>query len=414
MTSFLKVKKTLAIAIVFVLSIAACVSGPVLEDDPPEPTLDQSDINPPAPGTEPLQWNAPPELTLDQSKIFLATLETEKGDIVIELFADRAPITVNNFIFLAENGYYDDTTFHRVLEGFMAQGGDPTGTGGGGPGYRFADEIDLDVLFDEAGYLAMANGGPDTNGSQFFITFGPTLHLNGNHTIFGKVVEGMDVALSLTLRNPSDQPPPQFEGDELIRVTITEISESMIASPAPTPSLNPPIPEDGRPLASLSVNQRENLYTGKPEMIIDTSKSYQAVVKTSKGEFVIQLDPIIAPESVNNFVILAELGYYDGFPINFVGSDELVLFGTPSGNPQSDVGYGIPIEFGLERSKGSVGFWFRQELLRLSGSQIYILLNDAPAMIRYFTVFAEVVQGLDVVEQLTVEDTVELITIIIE
>ncbi len=147
MTSFLKAKKILAIAIVFVLSIAACVSGPVLEDDPPEPTLDQSNIDLPTPGTEPLQWNEPPELTLDQSKIYLATLETEKGDIVIELFADRVPITVNNFIFLAENGYYDDTSFHRVLEGFMAQSGDPTGTGGGGPGYRFADEIDFDVLF---------------------------------------------------------------------------------------------------------------------------------------------------------------------------------------------------------------------------------------------------------------------------
>jgi cyclophilin family peptidyl-prolyl cis-trans isomerase len=403
--------KTLTIALAFVLIITACVSGPVLDTESPEPTLDQSPSGQPTSETEPLQWDDPPALMLDQSKIYLATLETEKGDIQIELFADRAPITVNNFIFLAEQGYYDDTTFHRVLPDFMVQGGDPTGTGGGGPGYHFEDEIDFDLLFDGAGYFAMANGGPGTNGSQFFITYGPTLHLNGNHTIFGKVVEGMDVALSLTLRNPNDQPPPQFEGDKLVQVTIEEIAESLLPAPIPTQFPDQPEIEDGRPLATLPIDQRESLYTGKPEMIIDPGRSYQAVVTTTQGEFVIQLDPIVAPESVNNFVVLAELGFYDGFPISFVNPGELALFGSPGGNPQSDVGYGIPIEFGLERVRGSVGFWFRQELLRLSGSQIYILMTDMPGMNRYFTVFAEVVQGMDVVELLTVEDTIELITI---
>jgi cyclophilin family peptidyl-prolyl cis-trans isomerase len=414
LTSFLKVIKTSAIAVAFVLFIAACVSEPQQGDEPPEPTLDQSQINPAATETEPLQWDKPPELTFDQSKIYLATLETEKGDIQIELFADRAPITVNNFIFLAENGYYDGTTFHRVLEGFMAQGGDPTGTGGGGPGYRFADEIDFDLFFDEAGYLAMANGGPDTNGSQFFITYGPTLHLNGNHTIFGKVVDGMDVALALTLRNPSDQSPPQFEGDILKRVRIEEIPESLLPPPAATPIPLPPEPEDGRPLASLPVIERENLYSGKPDMVINPSLSYQAIVRTTQGEFVIKLDSLVAPESANNFVVLAELGFYDGFPISFVDPGELVLFGSPAQDPGSDVGYGIPMEFGMERRRGSVGFWFRQEMLRLSGSQIYIFISDAPGLSRYFTVFAEVVQGMDVVEQLTLEDTIELIAISIE
>ena len=360
------------------------------------------------------EWDAPPELTIDASKIYLATLETEQGEIKIELFADRAPITVNNFIFLAREGYYDDTTFHRVLADFMAQGGDLTGTGSGGPGYRFEDEIDFDLIFDEAGYLAMANGGPDTNGSQFFITFGPVLHLNGSHTIFGKVVEGMEVALSLTLRDPNADPPPQLEGDKLKRVTIEEISESLLPPPAPTPEPMPPVSMELRPLALLPIDQRENLYNVKPDLVIDPSRSYRAIVTTTRGDFTIQLDASIAPESVNNFVVLAELGYYDGFPINFVNPDELVLFGSPGANPVSDVGYGVPLEFGMETKRGSVGFWFRQEWLRLSGSQGYIMLHVPEGFNEYFTVFGEVVEGIEVVEQLTMEDSIEFIAIVSE
>lgn len=359
--------------------------------------------------SEDLQWAEPPEFTLDQGKIYLATLETEKGDIKIELFADRAPITVNNFVFLAEQGYYNGTTFHRVLPDFMAQGGDPTGTGGGGPGYRFEDEIDFDTFFDEAGYFAMANGGPDTNGSQFFITFGPTMYLNGNHTIFGKVVEGMDVVLSLTLRNPQES--PEFEGDELKSVDIEVIPESLLPPPEPTPIPNPPEPADGRPLASLPIEERANLYSGKPAMVIDPSLTYQAVVETTQGEFVIQMDSATAPESVNNFVVLAELGFFDGFPLNAVYPGELALFGSPEGNPASDIGYGLLVESESDHLRGSVGFWFRQDILRLSGSQIYILLSDTPGLSWFFTVFGEVVEGMEVVDALTVDDTIVEITI---
>jgi cyclophilin family peptidyl-prolyl cis-trans isomerase len=379
------------VALAIILSTAACSSEP-----------------------KTTEWDAPPELTIDNSKIYLATMETEKGDIKIELFADRAPITVNNFIFLAQEGYYDDTTFHRVLANFMAQGGDLTGTGTGGPGYRFEDEIDFDQLFDEAGYLAMANGGPDTNGSQFFITFGPLLQLNGGHTIFGKVVEGMDVVLSLTLRDPNADPPPQFEGDKLKRVSIDEISESLLPPPGPTPVPMPPVSMEDRPLALLPIEQRENLYNVKPDMVIDPSRSYRAMVTTTRGEFTIQLNASIAPESVNNFTVLAQLGYYDGFPINFVNPDELVLFGSPGANPVSDVGYGVPLEFGMETKRGSVGFWFRQEWLRLSGSQVYIMLHVPEGFNEYFTVFGEVVEGIEIVEQLTMEDSIEFIAIVSE
>lgn len=166
------------------------------------------------------QWPTPPEMTIDPKKAYRATLKTEKGDIVVALFADQAPQTVNSFVFLARQGFYDNTTFHRVLAGFMAQGGDPTGTGRGGPGYDFADEIVPGAKFDSAGILAMANAGPNTNGSQFFITFGPAPWLNGHYTIFGRVVEGMDVLHSLKLRDPEQR--PNFKGDTLKTVEISQ------------------------------------------------------------------------------------------------------------------------------------------------------------------------------------------------
>jgi cyclophilin family peptidyl-prolyl cis-trans isomerase len=127
-----------------------------------------------------------------------------KGDMRLALFDDEAPLTVNNFVFLANQGYYDGLTFHRVLADFMAQGGDPTGIGAGGPGYQFEDEVDTGLTFDRRGLLAMANAGPGTNGSQFFITFVPTPHLNGLHTIFGELIEGDDVLSSLTI-NPTSE-----------------------------------------------------------------------------------------------------------------------------------------------------------------------------------------------------------------
>ncbi len=149
-----------------------------------------------------MQWSNPPEMTIDSTKSYSATLQTENGDIILQLFATEAPFTVNNFVFLARQGYYDGVTFHRVIAGFMAQGGDPTGTGAGGPGYNFDDEVDNDLSFDRQGLLAMANAGPGTNGSQFFITYAPTPHLTGKHTIFGEVIQGMDVALAIPPRDP--------------------------------------------------------------------------------------------------------------------------------------------------------------------------------------------------------------------
>jgi len=166
------------------------------------------------------QFTTCPPMTIDPSRQYIATLETEKGDIVIELYPDKAPIAVNNFIFLAENDWYDGVTFHRVLADFVAQGGDPSGTGFGGPGYAFVNETS-DLTFDEPGVLAMANSGPDSNGSQFFITYTPAEQLNGGYTIFGQVISGLDVAESLTPRDPS-QSVNLAPGDMILNVTIEE------------------------------------------------------------------------------------------------------------------------------------------------------------------------------------------------
>ncbi len=164
---------------------------------------------------------SPPPNTLDAGTQYEAAIVTSDGVMTFELYAQKAPMAVNNFVSLSRDGFYDGLTFHRVLEGFMAQGGDPTGVGTGSPGYRFQDEVDSNLVFDSRGILAMANSGPDTNGSQFFITFVPTPHLDGNYTIFGKLIEGDTVLSAINLRDPAN---PDNKGQEILEIRIQEKS----------------------------------------------------------------------------------------------------------------------------------------------------------------------------------------------
>ena len=194
------------ILVLVTLSVVSC-SG-----EAPEPAPS------PTPASAPKTYASPPPMTIDTGKQYTAVMETEKGNMVIELFASDVPVTVNNFVFLAREGLYDGTTFHRVIQGFMAQGGDPTGTGRGDAGYKFPDEFTEHT--HEAGTLSMANSGPDTNGCQFFITFTPQHGLDNKHTVFGRLIEGMDVLEKLTPRDPNQN--PQFEGDKILRITIEE------------------------------------------------------------------------------------------------------------------------------------------------------------------------------------------------
>ena len=156
------------------------------------------------------QWATPPDMTIDAAGKYRARIKTNKGDIVLDLFPEHAPKTVNNFVFLASEGFYDGVAFHRVIDDFVVQGGDPTGTGAGGPGYKFEDETAGNPLKHETGMFSMANAGPNTNGSQFFITHSPQPHLDGKHTVFGQVVEGMDVVNQIR------------QGDVMEKVTIEQ------------------------------------------------------------------------------------------------------------------------------------------------------------------------------------------------
>ncbi|MGZ3595184.1 MAG: peptidylprolyl isomerase [Syntrophales bacterium] len=157
-----------------------------------------------------MEWKNPPEMQIDPAKKYKAVVETGRGVIELELYPKHAPKTVNNFVFLAKEGFYDDVSFHRVIKNFMIQGGDPTGTGRGGPGYKFVDELKENPLKHETGVISMANSGPNTNGSQFFITHSPQPHLNGRHAVFGKVVSGQDVVDAIQ------------QGDKILRVEIRE------------------------------------------------------------------------------------------------------------------------------------------------------------------------------------------------
>jgi cyclophilin family peptidyl-prolyl cis-trans isomerase len=376
-------------------------------------------------------YDATPAMVIDPDRYYYATLRTEQGDIRVQLFADRAPVTVNNFVFLAREGFYDNTTFHRVLEDFMAQAGDPTGTGAGGPGYRFQDEIVPGLEFDRPGLLAMANAGPGTNGSQFFITFEPVPWLDGRHTIFGEVLEGQEVLDQLTRRDP--QAAPATEGDLLLTVEIDEEESSVLPTPTPAPPTPTPTPTPtpyapsslapddlttaDRPLADLPMEEKSDVFNTAPDMVIDPAQSYTAVVVTSRGEVVFQLRGDVAPISVNNFVLLASLGFYDRTPINDV-SEEGIIIGAPENHPGSFVGYYVPgeIETDVEWTTGALGYLPALDPatgdLVSNGSQILIMGLPLPLEItQQISFFGEVVEGMEILNQLTFDDTIESIQI---
>ena len=156
------------------------------------------------------QWDVPPDMQIDTTRTYSVSIETSRGAIALELQPQHAPMTVNNFVFLARQGFYDGVSFHRVIPDFMIQTGDPTGSGRGGPGYRFADECDGNPLKHERGVISMANAGPNTNGSQFFITHVATPHLDGRHTVFGQVTSGLDVVDAIE------------QGDTIASVTVAD------------------------------------------------------------------------------------------------------------------------------------------------------------------------------------------------
>jgi len=342
-------------------------------------------------------YSAPPPMQIDTSKVYFATFETEKGDIVVELFDDKVPNTVNNFVFLAREGFYDGTMFHRVIADFMVQGGDPTGKGSGGPGYRFADEFDSSLKHDGPGVLSMANSGPGTNGSQFFITLVATPWLDGHHTVFGKVVEGMDVLMSISLRDPQTASTP---GDMLKTVSIEEGTESRLPTPAPEVLVEPgtiPMPEE--PML------RNGMYPARPAMVIDPEKSYVATIKTSKGDIVVDLFAEKAPNTVNSFVFLAQEGFYDDTMFHRVIADFMAQAGDPTGTGTGGPGYEFADEFdsGLKHDGPGV-LSMANAGPGTNGSQFFITFVETPWLDGRHSVFGKVSEGLDVLMSIAIRD----------
>jgi len=354
------------------------------------------------------RFSGPAANVIDPSKIYVATIVTDKGNIVAELYQDT-PLSVNNFVTLAEDGFYDGLTFHRVEAGFVIQGGDPAGDGSGGPGYTIPAEINHQHM---KGALAWARTSDDVNperrssGSQFYITLDKTAFLDGAYSVFGNVIEGMDVAEKIAV------------GDKIQRIDISEATTSRMPTPEPTPTPYPPTSQDGRPLAKIPVEQRDKLYNAAPAMAIDPNKTYQATLDTAKGKIVVDLDPKTAPLTVNNFVMLANLGFFDGMPIAHVQPDAYLVTGSPAKQPSSDVGYAIELEPTANASQivtGTVSMYPVGDAATgapmASGSQFFISFVVIPDNTTPLNIFGKVSEGMDVVTKLAIDDIINTITI---
>ena len=409
----MKLTRLFPLLILFVLVfLAACGGGqpPANQETPVAPVTPTAPAGTPAAaaGTPAASaatksWPAPPAMTIDPTKTYLATLKTAKGDITVQLFADKAPNAVNNFVFLANEGFYDNTTFHRVLDGFMAQGGDPTGSGTGGPGYTFADEIDPGLSFDQRGVLAMANSGPDTNGSQFFMTFGPASWLDGGYTIFGQVVDGDLVLDQLTRRDPEQN--PTFTGDVLSSVVISEATSSQLPPPTTTPTpFAPDVSADDHFMATMPAEERMNYWNSAPDNALEEGKVYLATFRTDAGDIVVELSPDLSPENVNNFVALARAGYYDGTHFYQVIPDVVALGGDPSDNGTGSPGYVVADEL-LDGAFNDAG-WLGspQQAPDSNTGQFFFTLSAAPWLAERFSPLGRIAEGADVLGKLEARD----------
>jgi cyclophilin family peptidyl-prolyl cis-trans isomerase len=390
-------------------------------EETPAPAADNPVPVPPADGSRPLAklspadranaYSGPAPTSVEPDQIYVATIVTPKGNIVAELYPDT-PGSVNNFVTLAQNGYYDGLAFHRVEPGFVIQGGDPVGDGSGGPGYTIPAEI---KHAHSKGALAWARQGDEVNperrssGSQFYVTLAETAFLDGGYTVFGQVIEGMDVAEKIAV------------GDKIERIDITTADATRMPTPTPTPEPKAPVSEQGRPLAKLSVQEREKIYNTAPATDIDPDKTYQATIKTAKGDVVIDLDAKTYPTTVGNFKLLSDLGYYDGLPIAYLELDSYAVFGSPKAGPTSDVGYTLSLEGpsseGANSSviTGTVAMYPVQDQvsgqMKASGSQFFVSFIQTPDVGTPLNTFGTVSGGIDVLKELKAEDVVESITI---
>ena len=354
------------------------------------------------------RFSGPAAPAIDPKAIYLATIVTDKGNIVAELYQDT-PGGTNNFVTLAQNGFYDGLTFHRVEPGFVIQGGDPAGNGSGGPGYTIPAEINH---LHTKGALAWARTGDEVNpernssGSQFYVTLDATPFLDGGYSVFGQVIEGMDVAEKIAV------------GDKIQKIEISEATASLMPTPEPTAAPNPPVAAEGRPLAKLKLEERNGVYNAAPAVTIDPAKSFAATIETDKGNIVVELDPKTAPTTVNNFVLLSNLGFFDGMPVAHVQEGSYLVAGSPIKRPDSDVGYTLALEPTAAASQvvtGTVSMYPVQDPATgnplASGSQFFISFMQTPEGTVPLNVFGKVIEGMEVATKLAINDIIKTITI---
>ena len=354
------------------------------------------------------RFSGPAAPAIDPKAVYVATIVTDKGNIVAELYQDT-PGGTNNFVTLAQNGFYDGLTFHRVEPGFVIQGGDPAGNGSGGPGYTIPAEINH---LHTKGALAWARTGDQINpeknssGSQFYVTLDDTPFLDGGYSVFGQVIEGMDVAEKIAV------------GDKIQKIEISEATASLMPTPEPTAAPNPPVAAEGRPLAKLKLEERSGVYNAAPAVTIDPAKSYAATIETDKGNIVVELDSKSAPATVNNFVLLSNLGFYDGMPVAHVQEGSYLVAGSPIKRPDSDVGYTLAPEPTANASKvvtGTVSMYPIQDpatgLPLASGSQFFISFMETPDDGVPLNIFGKVIEGMEIATKLAIDDIIKTITI---
>ena len=340
----------------------------------------------------------PPKAKFDNfKKDYYWNIETNKGSIKILLRNDVAPMHASSTIYLTLLGFYDGLTFHRVIQGFMAQGGCPQGNGRGGPGYKYAGEFSRRVKHDKAGLLSMANSGPGTDGSQFFLTFVPTPHLDGKHTIFGEVVSGMPVLKALERvgsRNGSTSEPLSMK-----KCTIT-VERRLDATIESVKNF----------IESKKIDKTDPKWkTTLPEppiVVFDEKKEYFWTLKTNKGDIKIKMMPGIAPKHVASTMYLSLLGFYDGLSFHRVMTNFMAQGGCPLGNGRGDPGYSYGGEFSLNVRHDRAG------LLSMAnsgpgtdGSQFFLTFVATPWLDNRHTIFGEIVGGMENLRKLEAAGT---------
>jgi cyclophilin family peptidyl-prolyl cis-trans isomerase len=346
-------------------------------------------------------FQAPPDLQIDPNKIYLATIATDKGDIVVEMYSQEAPIGANNFIVLASLGYFDGITMTVDASGPAILGGDPLGTGEGGPGYEVPAELGLPNLKGAMGYLRVPDQfNPDrvSSGSQFYMALNDFPELDGVYAVFGQIVEGLDVAEQVAT------------GDLIQQITISEADERRSPTPPPptptpepvTPALDP---SGVRLLADMPPEERADLFNTPPAMQLEPGKDYQARIATDKGDIVVDLFEEQAPNTVNNFVVLAGLGFYDNTTFHRVIENFMAQAGDPTATGAGGPGYRFADEFSPELRHDSEGVLSMANAGRnTNGSQFFITFEPTPWLDDMHTVFGKVIEGMDVVKSISLRD----------